>query len=388
MKSTPYWLAILHLGLLIAPARAQFTANGVPLTLLPSAGMTNRMELTLNAGILGSDQQISEFSGDFDVDFQLSRGGPSGYVVDHFTIQGGSILATDVTFQLLLPVTGTGLGGVPSTVIVPSVVTDGTFAASDHDFTLNQGSISAAGTTFDFASMPVTAAGVGTGTLALVLGSQVPGFDVLEVLMTLPVEVDSTFDIPNVPFFGTVTTRLTGSAELTATGTIMIESLPGDYDRNGELDCLDIDLLGSAIRAGSVDLTFDANSDGIVDAADYESWVVDLKGTVLGDANLDFVNDISDFNLWSESKFTSGTGWCQGDFDGNGATDVSDFNIWNDHRFTAAPVAVPEVSPLGLLVLGVLGLVAGGAGRRRAISASGLGRNRGKSDVDRCTPYV
>ena len=58
--------------------------------------------------------------------------------------------------------------------------------------------------------------------------------------------------------------------------------------------CTDADLLSQAIAAGSTDLTFDANGDNVVDASDFESWVVDLKGTLAGDANLDLVVDGTD----------------------------------------------------------------------------------------------
>ncbi len=361
------WLVCGFLSIFAQLTSGQLTANGVPLTLVTSMGATNRMDLTLNAGILGTDTKSSDFSGVFDVNFQLSRSAPNAYVIDQFTISGGSILATDVTFNLLVAVTGTGLGGVPSTVVAPSEVTSGTFSASDHVFTLNQGTISAAGTSLDFATMPVTAPGSGTGFLAITQQTPLPGMDILEVMITLPVEVDETFDVENVPIFGTVPTRLTGTMDLIATGSILIPIAPGDYDRSGTLDCQDIDLLGAAIRTGSADLLFDANGDGMVDFADYESWVVDLKGTVLGDANLNFVNDVSDFNVWSQAKFTSGTGWCQGDFDGNGATDVSDFNIWNGNRFTSAPVAVPEPNGLVWPLLGLLRCFA-----RRAVPASAI----------------
>ncbi len=83
-----------------------------------------------------------------------------------------------------------------------------------------------------------------------------------------------------------------------------------------------------------------------------------------GDADLNTVTDVRDFNVWNTNKFTTGTDWASGDFDGNGTTDVRDFNVWNTAKFTSvanpAPEAggqVPEPGTLAMLVGGLLGLL-------------------------------
>ena len=55
----------------------------------------------------------------------------------------------------------------------------------------------------------------------------------------------------------------------------------------------------------------------------------------MGDANLDGRVDVSDFNLWNNNKFQTGT-WSSGDFTCDGVVDVSDFNVWNNNNFTIA----------------------------------------------------
>ncbi len=132
----------------------------------------------------------------------------------------------------------------------------------------------------------------------------------------------------------------------------------GDFDDDGSVDLLDVDMLTAAIAANSMDTSFDMNADGLVDAADIEAWL-EIAGAndygsgktyLLGDANLDGVVDVSDFNQWNSNKFQSGTTWSRGDFNGDGVTDVSDFNIWNMRRFQAITDAVPEPSSsLGLI---------------------------------------
>ena len=94
--------------------------------------------------------------------------------------------------------------------------------------------------------------------------------------------------------------------------------------------------LTSEAVAGANNAGFDLNSDGLVNNADVQVWIRDLKGTKLGDANLDFSVDASDFNLWNGSKFTATAAWCNGDFNSDGFVDASDFNIWNGNKFQSA----------------------------------------------------
>ncbi|MEM7312662.1 MAG: N-acetylmuramoyl-L-alanine amidase, partial [Planctomycetota bacterium] len=115
----------------------------------------------------------------------------------------------------------------------------------------------------------------------------------------------------------------------------------GDFDDDGQLTCEDLSLLSQAIQSGQFDAQFDVNADGVLGADDILFWITEIKQTNVGDANLDFTVDISDFNLWNANKFTSGTTWCQGDFNGDGVTDISDFNLWNSNKFTTANTSPP-----------------------------------------------
>ena len=127
----------------------------------------------------------------------------------------------------------------------------------------------------------------------------------------------------------------------------------GDFDGDGDLDITDIDILTSLSGAGGGNGQFDLTGDGIVDQEDVRVWIEDLYGTFLGDANLDFNVDASDFNLWNGSNFTNNSLWSQGDFNADGVTDLSDFNIWNSNSFRSALDVVPEPSGLGLFVVGI-----------------------------------
>ena len=128
---------------------------------------------------------------------------------------------------------------------------------------------------------------------------------------------------------------LATSPDITVTIALQDVGIPGDFDADGVLGCGDLDLLGDAILAADHDPAFDLNEDSLVDALDQETWILDLYGTLLGDANLDFVVDVTDFNIWNTVKFTGGIRWCGGNFNGDDVADISDFNVWNENKFSS-----------------------------------------------------
>ena len=152
------------------------------------------------------------------------------------------------------------------------------------------------------------------------------------------------------------------------------ETSPGDFNADGNFDCQDINALTAAIAGGMNDPSFDLSGDGQLDLADRDAWLAAAGAAnlnsgasyLLGDANLDGVVDVSDFNAWNGNKFQPLAAWCGGDFNVDGAVDVSDFNIWNGNKFSSADgvsQVVPEPAGCGLwLACGMLAFI---AGRRR-----------------------
>jgi hypothetical protein len=121
----------------------------------------------------------------------------------------------------------------------------------------------------------------------------------------------------------------------------------GDFDGDGDLDCDDANALTTAIATSSTDLLYDVTGDGFVTNADLDEWILNIKQTLFGDANLDFLVDGSDFNQWNSNKFSATSEWCGGDFNADGLVDGSDFNIWNSNKFQMArPVStlVPDLA--------------------------------------------
>ncbi len=145
---------------------------------------------------------------------------------------------------------------------------------------------------------------------------------------------------------------------------------PADFDADGYMDCTDIDQLTEAVANQTAQPWFDLDGDGDLTAGDIESWLTIAgeenigRAYSPGDADLNGVVDTSDFNRWNANKFTTESGWCNGNFDGNGVVDASDFNIWNSRTFgTPVANAVPE--PSSWFALLSCGLLCGWLRRRR-----------------------
>ncbi len=133
----------------------------------------------------------------------------------------------------------------------------------------------------------------------------------------------------------------------------------GDYDGNRILDAVDLDVLSEAIRSGKTDTQFDLNRDGSVDDGDRSTWVVDLKMTYFGDANLDGEFSSSDLvSVFAVGKYESGedAGWSEGDWNGDGLFGSSDFvAAFADSGYEKGRrnLAVPESSGVTLILVGL-----------------------------------
>ncbi len=142
----------------------------------------------------------------------------------------------------------------------------------------------------------------------------------------------------------------TGEYVLLRSGT----TIDGDFNDDGAYDCLDADELVANIASGVYSASFDLISDGVLDSLDLDAWLaVAADANSLsspyryGDANLDGVVDVSDFNIWNGNKFTLTAAWCAGDFTADGVVDVSDLNLYISNKFTVS-AAVPTAEEFTL----------------------------------------
>ncbi len=150
-------------------------------------------------------------------------------------------------------------------------------------------------------------------------------------------------------------------------------SMSLDFNNDSHYDCADMDLLETAIDAGSPVATFDVNGDNALTAADVNAWLSEAgelrfgagRTFRTGDANLDGVADGSDFGLWNANKFTNARRWCTGDFNQDNVTDGSDFGLWNANKFTSSDQGL-RANP----TTGISGHVASGVKRSVRTSAA------------------
>lgn len=114
-------------------------------------------------------------------------------------------------------------------------------------------------------------------------------------------------------------------------------NLRGDFDDNGLVNSLDIDLLYAAVRTSDNNVRWDLTGDGLVSRLDVDVLVREILLTDYGDANLDRAIDGADLAAWQSHQYTATATWGAGDFNGDGVVDGGDFHDWLRHR-RAAPV--------------------------------------------------
>ena len=142
-------------------------------------------------------------------------------------------------------------------------------------------------------------------------------------------------------------------------------SVPGDFNNDGLLTVIDVDLLSENVQAGTHDAQFDLTADNLVNFDDMEAWVQDLKNTWFGDADLNGEFNTTDLvNVFQAGKFETGqpATWATGDWDADGLFSTADFvEAFQDGGFEKGPrdqvQAVPEPSAFVLLGFAVLAIL-------------------------------
>jgi hypothetical protein len=143
----------------------------------------------------------------------------------------------------------------------------------------------------------------------------------------------------------------------------------GDFNNDGRIDAQDIDQLTTEVIAKTNRNLFDLTSDGLVDQADRDVWVNEVKGTYFGDANLDGEFNSADFVAVFqareyEDEIEGNSTWTTGDWNGDGEFDSGDFvKAFQSEGYEQGPrnpqtIAVPEPSTV-LMFLGSLWLTTG-----------------------------
>ena len=146
-------------------------------------------------------------------------------------------------------------------------------------------------------------------------------------------------------------------------------SLPGDLNRNRVLDLGDINLLTKhVLDSHDVDSRFDLNQDGTLDSADRNHWVTTIRGTYLGDSNLDGEFNTTDLvQVFQNGHYEDGvernSRWEEGDWNGDGDFDTSDLVLaFQDGGYELGPrtksMIVPEpANTVVICLVGMFGLI-------------------------------
>ena len=131
------------------------------------------------------------------------------------------------------------------------------------------------------------------------------------------------------------------------------KQLAGDFDRNGALDLADINLLLGDVADQLHTAAFDLTGDARVNQNDIREWTGVLRGTWIGDANLDGLFNSGDlvqvFQFGAYEQPTA-AGWAEGDWNGDRRFNSSDFVFAFEFAYqdggyeqdSRTPVAVPE----------------------------------------------
>ncbi len=144
-----------------------------------------------------------------------------------------------------------------------------------------------------------------------------------------------------------------------------VVEVKGDFNGNNVLDSGDINILSASVRAGDNVVGFDLNGDKLVNQADRDVWVNDLRKTYYGDADLNGQFDTTDLvAVFQVGRYETGQDarWEQGDWSGDDRFDSSDFVVaFQAGGFEKGPraavSAVPEPGSLTLFGLAALGLL-------------------------------
>jgi sugar lactone lactonase YvrE len=138
------------------------------------------------------------------------------------------------------------------------------------------------------------------------------------------------------------------------------ENLAGDFNGDGTLDVMDINLLTEQLTAAEPNLSFDLTNDAIVDEQDRRTWIEDLKITYYGDATLDGEFDSRDLVAvfaagQYEDSIEGNSTWETGDWNGNAEFESGDLvTAMSQGGYELGPRAngavVPEPSSVSLII--------------------------------------
>ncbi|MCA9149533.1 MAG: PEP-CTERM sorting domain-containing protein, partial [Planctomycetales bacterium] len=141
------------------------------------------------------------------------------------------------------------------------------------------------------------------------------------------------------------------------------DTLPGDFDGDGQLTALDINQLTQQAASGEYSSALDLNQDNLINFGDITFWIRDVKKSWIGDTNLDGEFNSSDLVTvlaagTYEQPATTAV-WTTGDFNGDGRANTSDLVAAladGGYENGTRAAVVPEPSGIVMLALGLMAI--------------------------------
>ena len=173
-----------------------------------------------------------------------------------------------------------------------------------------------------------------TLTYAIVAGNETGVFAINSNNGQLMVANQNQLDYESMPTI-ILHVAVTDFAGLTGSAIVTIHLIrSGDFNDDGNYDCVDVDMLVASIVAADHPSNLDMTGDNLVNTADLAQWLVNAGGANLpsgnpylhGDANLDGTVNALDLNALALNWQQSVIGWCAGDFTADGIVNSQDLN--------------------------------------------------------------
>ncbi len=127
------------------------------------------------------------------------------------------------------------------------------------------------------------------------------------------------------------------------------DTLAGDFDQDGALTVTDLDLL--CANLGSTPAPndpFDLDDNGVLDSSDVVFWVENLAGTAMGDANLDGQVNLLDLDIVG-ANFNQSGAWHLGDFNCDGVVNLLDLDTIGAGFGAPTAFAALTITPISLV---------------------------------------
>lgn len=146
--------------------------------------------------------------------------------------------------------------------------------------------------------------------------------------------------------YGSLSTSWT--AATASPGTVdVIDGSVGDFNDDGMVDIVDVDLACQAVHAESPDARFDLNGDGNVDQQDQLILIETILDTSAGDSNLDGIFNSGDLvQVFTASQYEDGvagnSSWSTGDWNCDGDFTSGDLVFaFSGDNYVAAATGIP-----------------------------------------------